>query len=289
MLGSAFASVASGTSRFDVRALSREELDVRDQHALMAHADWVAGGWVVHCAGTVDVRRCAQQPNEARETLVLGTLNAIHLAKSAQAKLFYPQSFLVYEGGDDIIAEDTPPNPLSLYGELKWEAERLLDALEAPLVVRMAGFFGGESRDKNFVGLIIPLLHRAIAEGKTVFEVGDRVWQPTWTQDIAFNSLHLMEAGSSGVYPMSSHGHAAFHEVADQIVSSLGWSDRLRIQPVSAAAVAAAEVGPERRPGRVVLSCERLRRENRDLQRDWRSALNAYLSTPYFDRYRLEH
>ena len=124
--------------------------------------------------------------------------------------------------------------------------------------------------------------------GAEVFEVGDRVWQPTWTRDLAENALYLMQARRTGVYQMASHGHAAFHEVASQIVEALGWGARFRIQPVPAAAVAAAEAGPERRPDRAVLACERLRREKADMQRDWRSTLNAYLASPFFDRYRLE-
>lgn len=288
MLGVAFADTAARHGRFLPLALSRTQLDVRDPDAVMEHIDAVRGGWIIHCAAMVDVKRCAQEPEVARATIVDGARNVVELAKAAHARLLFPQSFLVYSGGEGLIGEDVAPEPLSLYGQLKLEAEEVVsNALADPLIVRMAGFFGGEAADKNFVGRIIPTMHRAMQSGQRTFAVGDRVWQPTWTEDLAENSLHLMEVGAAGVYQMASHGEAAFHEIAQHIVSCLGWGDRLVIESVSAGSVAADETGPERRPDRAVMACERLRRERRDLQRDWRATLGAYLARPFFDQYRL--
>ena len=287
MLGTALAEAAAISSRFVPHAMSHADLDVRDEAAVMRCADRVTGGWIVHCAAMVDVKGCAADPEGARAVIVEGTRNVAALAKASGARLLFPQSFLIYGGGDGLIEETTPPAPLSLYGELKLEAETIVrEALDDPLVIRMAGFFGGGPVDKNFVGRIIPAMHRAMLRGETVFPVGDRVWQPTWTRDLAENSLHLMQLGAAGAYQMGSHGEATFHEMAAEIVMALGWAERLRVEPVASALVAQDETGAERRPDRAVMACERLRREGRDLQRDWRATLNAYLTHPHFDQYR---
>lgn len=287
MLGSAFAELTANTPHFAPRIFSRLELDVRDEKAVMAQADHVAGGWIVHCAATVDVKGCADDPASARATIVDGTRNIARLAQASGARLLFPQSFLIYGGADELIRETTAPDPLSLYGALKLEAGRLvLDSLDDPLVICMAGFFGGCEADKNFVGRIIPAMHRAVQNGETVFQVGDRVWQPTWTRDLAENALHLVRLNAGGLYQMGSHGEATFHDVAVAIAEALGWTDRLSVERVASTLVAGAEVGPERRPDRAVMACERLRREGRDLQRDWRATLGAYLTHPYFDQYR---
>lgn len=287
MLGTAFKLESDAFSRFEVRALGRHELDVRDAVAMASVCDWVSGGWVVHCAARVDVEGCAREPEAARETIVTGTRNAAILARDANARLLYPQSFLVYDGRDNPIPEDEAPRPLSLYGELKLEAEELVRALvEDPLIIRMAGFFGGEAGDKNFVGRIIPTMHAAMARGDTRFEVGNRVWQPTWTRDLAYNSLHLMTRGAHGVYQMACDGHASFAELAHEIVAALGWAERFTIIPVDASAVSQSELG--RRPDTAILSCDRLNRERANLQRSWQATLHAYLQHEFFDQYRLE-
>jgi dTDP-4-dehydrorhamnose reductase len=287
MLGRALAEEAARFPRLVVRAPGRDELDVRDPGALAQWADWVRGGWIVHCAARVDVEGCAREPAEARRTIVDGTANAAALARDVGARFLFPQSFLIYDGRSNPIAEDETPRPLSLYGELKFEAERAaLAAVPDATVVRMAGFFGGEAADKNFVGRIIPAMRAAIARGDSRFEVGTRVWQPTWTRDLAANTLLLLTHGGTGSYQMACHGEATFADIAAVIVEALGWSEHLRIVPVDASAVSGSELG--RRPGRAVLSCERLRAEELDLQRDWRATLRAYLDHPFFDQYRLE-
>lgn len=287
MLGAALAIEAAGFAQFAVHAPGRDELDVRDPAAVDRLADRVAGGWIVHCAARVDVEGCAREPGEARRTIVDGTANVVALARAAGARFCYPQSFLTYDGAVNPIAEDEVPRPLSFYGELKLEAERLVTAaIPDATIVRMAGFFGGEAADKNFVGRIIPAMHARMLAGETRFEVGDRVWQPTWTRDLAFNTLHLIARGIGGSVQMACHGEATFAAIAHEIVLALGWRHRFEIVPVSAAAVAGSELG--RRPDRAVLACTRLRAERLDLQRDWRSTLHAYLAHPFFDRYRLE-
>jgi dTDP-4-dehydrorhamnose reductase len=287
MLGGDLALVANTVPQAEVWAPGRDELDVRDSAAMLAAADRVRGGWIVHCAARVDVEGCARDPEAARETIVDGTRNAIAMARASGARLFYPQSFLVYAGAPDVIAEDAEPRPLSLYGNLKFEAEQLIRSeLPDALVVRMAGFFGGYQADKNFVGRIIPAMFTAMQRGDTTFSIGDRVWQPTWTRDLAENSLELMFAGKAGTYQMACHGYATFAELAAEIVLALGWSDRFAIEVVDATTVSQSELG--KRPDRAVLACSRLRDERLDLQRDWRATLHAYLRNPFFDQFRLK-
>lgn len=287
MLGRAIARQAGMLPDATVRAPGREALDVRDAAALNAAATCAEGGWIVHCAARVDVEGCAREPDIARAVIVEGTRNAVRAAKAVGARLFYPQSFLVYDGAHNPIPEAETPRPLSLYGELKYEAEQIIKAeMDDALIVRMAGFFGGEAADKNFVGRIIPPMFAALERGETQFSIGDRIWQPTWTNDLAENSVQLMLAGKRGTYQMACHGQASFAELAQEIVNALGWSDRFRIEPVDAASVSGNELG--RRPDIAVLECQRLRDERLDLQRDWRSTLHAYLRHPFFDRYRLK-
>jgi dTDP-4-dehydrorhamnose reductase len=288
MLGSALLEAASSFPMFEVRAPGRDELDVCDGDAVARWADWVEGGWIIHCAARVDVEGCAREPEAARAVIVEGTRNVTALTARANARLCYPQSFLVYDGRENPIEENETPRPLSFYGELKYEAEQIVMATVAdPLIIRMAGFFGGEARDKNFVGRIIPVIHAAILRGETQFKVGDRVWQPTWTHDLALNTLHLLARGASGQYQMACHGKATFAEIAQEIVIALGWQERIEIVSVDASAVSQSELG--RRPDVAVMSGKRIADEQCDLQRQWRPTLYTYLQHPFFNKYRLEN
>lgn len=286
MLGQAFAhQIQAVLPQCVVKAPGKDELDVRDAAQLKTWTDWVQGGWIVHCAALVDVEGCVREPVLARSTIVDGTRNVLDLAKAAQARVLYPQSFLIYSGLDNPIPESETPQPLALYGQLKLEGQRLVTRASADhLVVCMAGFFGGEGRDKNFVGRFIPHMRGLIDKGVSEFAVGDRIWQPTWTEDLARNALTLMAANKSGFYQMACHGSASFYELTRAIVAELGWQDVLKIIPVDAASVTKSELG--KRPDKAVLSCQRLRDDGLDLQQDWHQALKTYLASPYFDSFR---
>jgi len=120
MLGREFARELAGMPNARHFAPGKYQLDVRDESAMNAAAKHAEGGWLIHCAAMVSVEDCARDPDTAREIIVDGTRRAITTAKSAGARLFYPQSFLTHDGRVNPIAEEEEQRPLSLYGKLKW-------------------------------------------------------------------------------------------------------------------------------------------------------------------------
>lgn len=282
MLGRAFVQALeeSGQPEGQIRALARSELDVTDPTQVLSQVPW-RPQIIVHCGANVNADACERDPLECRRVQVQGAELIARLANETGATVLYPQSFLIFDGAVEPIDEHTEPNPLSAYGRYKLEAEQLLrDRVSRVLVVRMGGFFGGDAADKNFVGRFVPHFCRMVAEGERHLEVGDRVWQPTYTLDLARNCLTLLNADADGVYNMASLGLASFAELARACVSELGLTDRFEVREVSAARFAAREAA--KRPHRAVLSNARLVREGLEQQRPWRDALREYLSRAYF-------
>ena len=285
MLGRAFVeALAPLGEQVCVYALPRAQLDVTDSRAVERCAA-LEPDIILHCAGLVIADRCEREPALARAVHVDGTRNVARLAHASGARLFFPQSFLIFDGREALAEEDTEPRPPHVYGQVKLEAERVaLETAPGALVVRLAGFFGGDDRDKNFVGQLTRTLDRFLAEGVTHYGVGDRVWQPTYTLDLARNILLLLAQRRDGVYHMSCRGEASFFDVAAACVKSLGLESRIEVVPVASHEFDARELA--RRPHRVVLGTARLDREQLNRQRPWRVALDEYLAREWFDRLR---
>lgn len=278
MLGNEFQSLFSKLD-CQVMAFSRQELDVTDAKAVR---DIFSGkiDYIIHCAAKVHADFCEENRTICESIQIGGTKNIIDLANRTGARIFYPQSFLIFDGSCEIV-EDTRPSPQNYYGECKYEAERLiLESVPESLVVRMGGFFGGYRLDKNFVGNFIANLALKAAQGSFTQEVGDRIWQPSYTKDLAKNSMMLMSLGASGIYNMASHGEASFYDVAQRIVKDLGLAQRVRIEKVSAELMKGREKA--RRPMKATIVNARLKREGLDLQRTWEDSLDEYLDNPYF-------
>lgn len=262
-----------------VAGFSHADLDVVNRDAVLALRRQ-SPDIIVHCAAQTRADICETRTEACHAVQVQGTLNVAALASACGARIVYPQSFLIFDGREE-ADERTPPAPLSAYGRAKLEAERrLLDVAPESLVVRMGGFFGGHHKDKNFVGGFVVSLIDAIGRGERACSVGNRVWQPSYTRDLAANTLLLLASGRTGVYHMASHGEATFHQVATAVVDELGLGDRVTVNHLSNAERARLEVAP--RPERAVLINGRLIREGLDRQRSWREALAEYLASSYF-------
>jgi dTDP-4-dehydrorhamnose reductase len=281
MLGTAFNEILGQyVSGPQICCLSREELDVTNYSAVM-RLEKQKPDLILHCAAIVNADYCEEHQDEAYRVKITGTKNIIEIAKKTGAPVFFPQSFLIYDGLQTPITEETKPNPLSVYGKLKLQAEQLiLREIPNSLIVRMAGFFGGREVDKNFVGKFVRHIAKVIKEGQTSMEVGDRVWQPTYTNDLAYNSLILLAAGKKGIYCMSSHGKASFYELSCEIIKELNLDGKFKIQRVAAQKVSENEKAT--RPGAAIIENKRLISEGLDRQRTWQDSLRDYISQPYF-------
>lgn len=281
MLGLAFVetlATCSPTAR--VVALDKSALDVTQRDAVLA-LEKVRPDWIIHCAADVHADRCEENPDACAAVQVLGTRHVAELARFVGAQLLYPQSFLIFDGSELPITENTAPAPLSTYGKCKWKAEQVArEILPNTLIARMGGFFGGDDKDKNFVGKFAHHVARLLASGVDRIEVGDRVWQPTATGDLARNCLRLLALKKQGVYNMASHGEASFFDIACLCVSQWKVDHRLQVLKVPAAAMAQRDKAP--RPAKAVMINQRLQAEQLDWQRPWRAALVEYVNRPYF-------
>ena len=267
-----------------VRALTHEQLDVTDVDSVLACAS-DRPDVIFHCAGWALADACEREPERARQVHVHGTHNVGRLAMLAGARVIYPQSVYIFDGRELPVTERTRPSPGFVYGKVKLEAEQyLLAELPGTLTIRMAGFFGGDEKDKNFVGKFVRELFELLDRGTTVVEVGDRIWQPTYTLDLARNSLLLASRGCDGIYHMGAIGEASFYDVARVCVDALGLGNRMTVVPCSSAPFDDTE--PARRPARMVTANERLIAEGLCRQRPWEDSLREYLLRPYFDELR---
>jgi dTDP-4-dehydrorhamnose reductase len=282
MLGRAFIDSLANVGDVNVQGRDHAQLDITDRPSVLELA-MLNPDIIIHCAADVNAERCEAQPDQCRKVQVDGTQNIADLAVATGTQVLYPQSFLIFDGREIPILENTKPAPMSVYGKCKYEAEQvLLSALPGALVVRMAGFFGGDEKDKNFVGKFVRHLFEMIQAGTKSYEVGDRVWQPTYTLDLASNCLLLLANEKHGLYNMSCHGRASFYELAVACVEELELSAFMQIIQTSEAAVTGDEIAP--RPALGIMENRRLIDENLDRQRPWREALAAYLGRPYFQK-----
>ena len=111
-------------------------------------------------------------------------------------------------------------------------------------------------------------------------DIGSRIWQPTFTNDLAYNSLLLLANNKSGKYNMASHGSCSFFELTYEILKILNITEIFTINKISAKILNKRELA--KRPLSLIMTNNRLNNENLDRQRDWKISLKEYIEKPYF-------
>jgi dTDP-4-dehydrorhamnose reductase len=135
---------------------------------------------VIHTQALSDVDRCELEPEAARKQNVQATANLIEALRPLGALLIHVSTDYVFDGtkGSPYDEEDCP-NPLSVYGRSKLEAERLVLNYPRSVVVRPSTLFG--SGRMNFCDQIVSQL----SAGQAVEAFTDQVTSPTYTEDLA--------------------------------------------------------------------------------------------------------
>ena len=262
MLGSDLVAALVGR---DVTALTRHDLDVTDAAATLAA---VAGHDVVLNAAAY-TRVDDAETHESDATLVnaVGAANLAVAAHAAGAVLVHFSTDYVFDGvGPTPYAEDAPLHPLNAYGRSKAAGERA--ALDGnpwrTVVIRTAWTYGAHG--SNFAATML----RLAGERDEVSVVTDQVGQPTWTLDLAHQTVALLDSGVvAGIYHGTNSGEASWNDFAKAIFEGAGL-DPDRVKPTTSSQF----VRPAPRPAYSVLGHDAWTASGLQPMRHWREALD---------------
>jgi nucleoside-diphosphate-sugar epimerase len=138
--------------------------DVRNKKALELTA--IGSDIIIHLAAIVGYPACRKEPRLAEEVNVGGTQNLSAVVSKNQLVLF-GSTGSNYGTVEDICTEETPLNPLSLYGQTKTLAEKILLENNTTIAYRFATAFGISPRLRLDL-LINDFTYKAIKEGYLV-------------------------------------------------------------------------------------------------------------------------
>jgi nucleoside-diphosphate-sugar epimerase len=169
--------------------------DVRDEglmSRLVKKADVI-----IPLAAMVGAPACAQDPWLARSVNV-DAVKLINQLRSPEQLVVYPTTNSGYgtQSGDVMCTEETPLEPISLYGQTKSEAEgAVLDSPNA-LTLRLATVFGVSPRMRLDL-LVNHFVHEAVTSGYIVIFEKDFKRNYVHIRDVADCFVHCIENSES--------------------------------------------------------------------------------------------
>lgn len=254
---------------WDVVAHVREEVDALDFSALGDYLEHHKPDVVFNAIAYTHVDRAEDEPDLAFR-LNRDLPNALGRLSGKQSfRLVHYSTDFVFDGRSSrpyTLSDE--PNPLSVYGSSKLAGENALlrAGLQDLLIIRTAWLFGPGR--KNFVLTILTLAQNRDQLGV----VHDQIGSPTYTVDLAQNSIALLNAeGAQGIFHLVNSGQASWCELAAEAVNLAGLHCSIN-------AITTAEYPTKAtRPPFSVLSTEKFTNWTGYTPRPWVQGLRDYI------------
>jgi len=234
--------------------------------------------FLFHLGAYTDLEYCENHPDDTYSTNTLAVENAVLIANQLNLPLLYISTAGIFDGNKESYDDWDTPNPLGVYARSKYLGERfVVENADRYLVCRAGWMMGGGSRkDKKFIQKLMKQLRDQRTELNIV---DDKDGTPTYTHDFARNVKLLLEQELWGLYNMVCGGQTSRFEVAQELLNILGLKDKVRLNAVDSSYFAEEYFAP--RPPSERLVNRKLSLRGINLMRDWRVALQEYLSEYY--------
>jgi dTDP-4-dehydrorhamnose reductase len=253
-------------------------LDFRDFEAYKNDVFEFKPDYLFHLGAYTDLEFCELNADETYNTNTIAVENAVYLANKLDIPLLYISTAGIYDGKKELYDDWDLPNPLGHYARAKYAGERfVVENARRYLVCRAGWMMGsGPKKDKKFIQKIM----KQLKEGKKeLFIVNDKDGTPTYTHDFAKNVKLLLQKEYWGLYNMVCGGQTSRYEVAKEMLNLLRLSDVVKLTPVDSDYF--KDIYFAERPPCERLVNRKLNIRNINLMRDWKVALEEYLSTYY--------
>jgi len=259
------------SDRHEVIGRDIHDLDITDPVKTEEEIRLLRPEVVINTAAFTDVDGCESQRGRAFSINAEGAGHVAHACRKAGAHLIHLSTDYVFDGTSQVpYSEETPPNPINVYGESKLQGEEAVqEAGENHLILRTAWLYG--KHGKNFVDTIL----RLASQQEELRVVDDQQGSPTFTRDLSRAIAQLLDKEVRGILNVTNSGSCSWFQFAKKIVEARPIAGRkIRVVPISSSELNR----PARRPSNSLLDCSRFQKLTGDKMRPWGDALRDYLS-----------
>ena len=205
-------------SKFHYFYTGSTDLDITQLEAVRNFVQQHSIEYIVNCAAYTLVDLCESNVDLCNAVNDLGAGNLAKVATEFNCKLIHISTDYVFDGNaTEPYPEDSPINPLSVYGKAKVKAEKTVMSI-APnsIIIRTAWLYSAYK--VNFVKTMLRLMR----ERDELSIVSDQHGTPTYAGDLAEAITIILENAESGewkqgIYHFSNLGETTWFGFAEKI------------------------------------------------------------------------
>lgn len=249
------------------------EMDITDKSKVRKVIKLSSPDLIIHGAAYTKVDLAEEEKELCSKINVLGTKNLAKVAGENKIPVIYISTDFVFDGKKKKpYIEIDKANPLSVYGQTKYEGEQYIKKYNRNYIVRVSWLFGELPRGyqgSNFVETMIKL-------GKTrdnLKVVDDQIGSPTYTHDLVILIKKLIEdKPEGGIYHFSGENPCSWYDFAKKIFELT--RQKINLEPI------ASDQYPQKamRPKYSYLNKQKVKELLGISVRSWEEMLSDYIS-----------
>jgi dTDP-4-dehydrorhamnose reductase len=187
--------------------------DVCDRPKMQSIFEWAKPEVVIHAAAIGSVDFAERNREATKKVNVGGTEVVVELCQIFQSRLIYISSNAVFDGRTPFYSETAPVNPINYYGQLKVEAENLVQKSSIPWAIArpilMYGWPYPGERDNPVVWWV-----RSLENGQPIKVVDNVFTKPLLAWFAAEVIWALIQQNRTGIYHVAGRDHISLYQFA---------------------------------------------------------------------------
>jgi dTDP-4-dehydrorhamnose reductase len=168
---------------------------------------------LIHTAAMTNVDTCEADPETCELLNVTAVSYLINACKSFNTFFCHVSTDFIFDGLSGPYDENAKPNPISIYGESKWRAEKLLQASTIQWGIARTILVFGIVEDMSRTNIIL-WVKKSLEEGKIIHVVTDQFRTPTLAEDLAMGCWLITKNHVQGIFNISGSDFLTPYEMA---------------------------------------------------------------------------
>jgi dTDP-4-dehydrorhamnose reductase len=210
---------------------------------------------VIHTAAMTNVDTCETDQIGCELLNVTAVAYLIEACQKHDTFLCHLSTDFIFDGADGPYTEEAIPNPISVYGESKLRAEKLIEASSIRWAIARTVLVFGIVSDMSRTNIIL-WVKKSLEEGKQINVVTDQFRTPTLAEDLAMGCWLIAQKEAQGIFNISGSDFLTPYEMAIKTANFYGLPVDLIQQADSSTFSQAAK-----RPPRTGFILDKARRE----------------------------
>lgn len=197
-------ATSRGKNRIDYLPTSFEycELDITNQNQVNEVIGKYLPDVVIHTAAMTNVDQCEQEQADCRKLNVDAVSYLVGACESTNAHFIHLSTDFIFDGENGPYREKDEPNPISVYGQSKLDAEHIVKASRCKWAILRTVLVYGITPGMSRSNLIL-WVKENLEHGEPLKIVDDQWRTPTLAEDLAMGCYLTAKKGATGIFNIS--------------------------------------------------------------------------------------